>query len=214
MSVQHKTLRDEILFVLGRANAPLDSGEIFERAKLADYTEQVSKALWALKDDEKVVRAPGDGRARYTLAEGQRAPAPAGKAGRSKAVQADDAQPAELPMIDLPPLSDIGHSLNGAAGKTRRANPENDISHVDVPNLADAMLAVSRDQLSSGAAYARRKSAPASKPRWWINQDGGLEIDAPDRIDPLVLNREQAQRMAAMVLGAHDALERASREQT
>lgn len=206
MSFEHKTLRDEILFVIGRATTPLNSGEIFERAKLAVEMKQVSKTLCALQELEKIVRVPGDGRARYRLAEGQRTPAPAGKAGRSKAVQADDAaQPTELPTRDLPPLNDIGHSLNGAAGKTQRANPE-----IDIPNLANAMIEVSRDQLSSSAEYARRKSALASpKPRWWINQDGGLEIGVPDRVDPLVLSREQAQSMAAMVLGAHDALERA-----
>lgn len=186
MSFEHKSLRDEILFLLGRATSPLNSGEIFERAKLADYLEQVSKALWALKDDEKIVRVPGDGRARYRLAEGQRAPAPAGKAGRSKAVQADDAARSEYEAaITTLPL-------------------------IDVPNLADAMLAVSRDQLVSGAEYARQNPVQTMpSPRWSINQDGGLEIGVPDRLDLLVLNREQAQRMAAMVLGAHDALERA-----
>lgn len=201
MSFEHKTLRDEILFVIGRSTTPLNSGEIFERAKLADDIKQVSKALWALKDDEKIVREPGDGRARYSLAEGQRAPAPAGKAGRSKAVKAENAaQPTELPTRDIPPLNDLGHGLNGAAGKTQRATPQIDISHIDVPNLAEAMIAVSREQL-----------APAvdDEPAWWIDKDGGLEIaDSGDTTLLIQFTPEQAQRMAAMVLGAHDALER------
>ena len=36
MSVQHKSLRDEILFVVGRSSLPINSGEIYERVELAD----------------------------------------------------------------------------------------------------------------------------------------------------------------------------------
>lgn len=202
MSYEHKTLRDEILFVLGRASAPLTGAEIYERAKLADEMKQVSKALNALKGDEKIVRVEGEGRARYRLADGQRAPAPAGKAGRSKAIQADDAaRSPELPTLDLPLTIGFGHSLNGAAGKTQRANPEIDISHIDIPNLADAMLTVSREQLTPGVEV---------EPAWWIDKDGCLEVaDSGDTTLLIQFTREQAQRMAAMVLGAHDALDRA-----
>lgn len=200
MSFEHKTLRDEILFVIGRASAPLTGAEIYERAKLADEMKQVSQALNALKGDEKIVRVVGEGRARYTLAPGQHAPAPAGKAGRSKAIQADDARTAELPTLDLPLPNDIGQSLNGAAGKTQRAKPAIDISDIpDLPNLADAMLAVSRKQLTPGLKR---------EPRWWIDHNGGLKIATADIDYAVVLTREQAQRLAAMVLGAHDALGR------
>ena len=198
MSYEHKTLRDEILFVLGRASAPLTGAEIYERAKLADEMKQVSKALNALKGDEKIVRVEGEGRARYRLADGQRAPAPAGKAGRSKAIQADDARTTELPTLDLPLTIGFGYSLNGAAGKTQRANPEIDISHIDTPNLADAMIAVSREQLTPGVEV---------EPAWWIDKDGCLEVaDSGDTTLLIQFTRAQAQRLAAVVMAVHDEL--------
>lgn len=148
MSVQHKTLRDEILFVIGRATIALNSSEIYERCTLADEMKQVSNAIFQLKDAGKIEAAEGDGRKRYKLADGLAAPAPAGKAGRPAEAPAEPAagdmrakgreeaahrraEPGKpiagvrpepgLPVLDIPRL---GESLGGAAGKTVRRDAE------------------------------------------------------------------------------------------
>lgn len=89
--IKHTSLKSELLYLIGRASAPMSGAELYERCELADEIVQVSKAIANLQSDGKIVRAPGEGRARYALADGVAAPAPAGKTGRSKAVQADDA---------------------------------------------------------------------------------------------------------------------------
>lgn len=209
MSVEHKSLRDEVLFIIGRASEPLDSGQIYERCELAEEVKRVSDALWVLRTDGKIAFAEGEGRKRYVLASGVAAPAPAGKAGRQAVTPAEPG----LPKIDIPTLGDPGISLNGAAGKTQRAKadePKADhlagagklIQVVDVDasaaRLADAMIAKSRVQLAPGMEGG---------PLWWIDQDGCLEIS--DRGDNGLLvefSREQARLMAAMVLAVHDEL--------
>lgn len=133
--IQHTTLKGELLYLIGRATAPLSCADLYEKCELADEVAQVAKALSNLQSDGKIVRVPGEGRARYKLAAGVAAPAPAGKTGRSKAVRADDAarsapdtgirpepetEPGP-PALDIPPLADPGISLQGAAGKTQRA---------------------------------------------------------------------------------------------
>lgn len=70
---QHKSLRDEILWVIGRASAPLDSGQIYERCTLADEIKRVSDALWFLRDSKKIKALDGEGRKRYVLADGKHA---------------------------------------------------------------------------------------------------------------------------------------------
>lgn len=224
MTVQHKSLRDEILFILGRASEPLDSGQIYERCTLAEEVKRVSDALWILRTDGKIAFAEGDGRKRYVLASGVAAPAPAGKAGRQAVTPAEPG----LPKIDIPTLGDPGISLNGAAGKTKADKPKADkfaparstppdthpagglgaasagklIQVVDIDasaaRLADAMLAKSRQQLAPGLEGG---------PLWWIDQDGCLEIS--DRGDNGLLvefSREQARLMAAMVMAVHDEM--------
>lgn len=134
MIVQHKSLKDELLYLIGRATAPMSSAELYEKCELADEIAKVAKAVANLQGDGKIVRAPGEGRARYTLAAGVPAPAPAGKEGRSRAVQKDDAAAAQaapltgirpavepgLPVLDIPNLGDHLAGLGGAAGKTVR----------------------------------------------------------------------------------------------
>lgn len=209
MTIQHKSLRDEILYILGRASEPLDSGQIYERCTLAEEVKRVSDALWILRTDGKIAFAEGDGRKRYVLASGVAAPAPAGKAGR----QAETPAEPGLLKIDIPTLGDPGVSLNGAAGKTQRAKadkPKADhlagagklIQVVDVDasaaRLADAMLSKNRQQL-------RRPAEPAPL-RWWINQDGGVELAHPDVSDTITLSAHQAIRLATMVMAVHDEL--------
>lgn len=222
MSVQHKSLKHELLYLLGRATAPLNGNELYEKSDLAVEPVQVSKALANLQSDGKIVRVEGDGRARYRLADGVPAPAPAGKAGRSKAVQADDSAAAqsaplaglrpavepELPVLDIPGPGDHLASLGGAAGKTVRrpapaaAGAGKLIQVVDVDasatRLADAMLAKSHQQL-------RRPAEPAPL-RWWIDQDGGVELAYTDAGDTITLSAHQAVRLAAMVMAVHDEL--------
>lgn len=124
--IKHPSLKAELLYLIGRASAPLSCAELYEKCELADEVAQAAKALANLQSDGKIVRVLGEGRARYTLAAGVAAPAPAGKAGRSRAVQADDAArskrsfitpsgekmlddtlnpvgPPALPVIDIPP---------------------------------------------------------------------------------------------------------------
>ncbi len=140
MTVQHKSLRDEILFVVGRSSIALNGSEIYERCELAEEMKQVSNALFQLKDIGKIVAAEGEGRPRYVLADGVAAPAPAGKAGRPT-----EAAPAPAP------LADPGIGLEGAAGKTQRAKAEEPkADHIpqagkmvepSAENLADAIIA-------------------------------------------------------------------------
>lgn len=93
--IKHPSLKAELLYLIGRATAPMSCAELYEKCELADEVAQAAKALANLQSDGNIVRVPGEGRARYTLAAGVAAPAPAGKAGRSKAVQADDAAHAQ-----------------------------------------------------------------------------------------------------------------------
>lgn len=139
MIIQHKTLKNELLYLIGRATAPMSSAELYDKCELADEIAKVAKAVATLQSDGKIVRVAGEGRARYTLAAGVPAPAPAGKEGRSRAVQKDDAAAAaaqsapmtgirpaaepelpELPVLDIPNLGDHLAGLAGAAGKTVR----------------------------------------------------------------------------------------------
>ena len=124
--IKHTTLNNELLYRIGRASTPLSSAELYERCELADDITKIAKAINNLQSDGKIVRVEGEGRARYKIAPGMVAPAPAGKAGRSKAVQADDAahgtplsgvQPAPepaLPKIDIPPLGAPDHVADAA----------------------------------------------------------------------------------------------------
>lgn len=213
MSVQHPNLKAELLYLIGRATAPMSSADLYEKCELADEIVQVSKAISNLVADGKVVRVEGEGRARYALAAGVAAPAPAGKAGRSKAVQADDAKSGQLLTsarpLDIPTLADPGVGLQGAAGKTQRARPAKpEADHIagagnmvhlpdqtaSAERMADGMLAKARAQLSAEIA-----------PRWWIDQNGGVEIACGD--DMVRLNRQQAARIALVVLAVHDEME-------
>lgn len=212
MTVQHKSLRDEVLFIIGRSSSQLDSSQIYERCELAEEVKRVSDALWVLRTEGKIAFAEGEGRKRYVLAKGTATPAPAGKAGRQAAAPAPttgDAA-ATLPVIDIPTLADPGISLDGTAGKAQRGPAKKSkfagaadagkvmLRGIDVDasaaRLADAMIAKSRVQLS------------APPIRWWIDQDGGLEIAAPGNDDTVALSREQAARMAEAVLAVHDQM--------
>lgn len=132
MTIQHKSLRDEILFVIGRASEPLDSGQIYERCELADEIKQVSQALWGLKEAKKLTVVEGSGRPRYVLANGVSAPAPAGKAGRSKAAQKNDAATAK--PADAAGLLTVGYGMPLTG--TRPA-PESTPPALDIPTLGD-----------------------------------------------------------------------------
>jgi hypothetical protein len=185
MSVEHKSLRDEILFVIGRASAPLSSGEIYERCDLADEMKQVSNALFQLHAAEKITRNKDDGKLTYTLNKGVSAPAPAGKAGRPAAVEIPVlGTPAEKPKED--PVAQGLDLVEMATDPATRINAE---------RLADALLEKTRAQLA--------KPAPAV--RWRIDQDGGIEILCGE--DAVMLGRDQAERMAVMLMASFDALD-------
>lgn len=155
--IQHTSLKAELLYLIGRASAPLSGAELYERCELADEIVQVSKALANLQSDGKIVRVPGEGRARYTLADGVAAPAPAGKAGRSKAVESCESGP---PALDIPTLADPGISLQGAAGKTQRAVSEP--PELDIHPQGD-WRAKGRAEAAHHAAAAERVLGKADK---------------------------------------------------
>lgn len=76
---QFDSLKAEVLYLLGRANAPLTVAEIYDRSELAVDIAKVSKATYNLVADKSIVRVDGEGQARYMLAPETKAPAPAGK---------------------------------------------------------------------------------------------------------------------------------------
>jgi hypothetical protein len=226
MSVEHKSMRDEVLFVIGRASEPLDSGKIYERCELADEMKQVSNAIFQLKAAGKIVNAEGEGRARYLLASGTPAPAPAGKAGRATktslapaSVLADFADATgrlavEVPVLGTPaekqnsdPVADGLDLVEQAAGKRIAApsavRPEPVEGRQSAERLADALLAGSRAQLERQGMI--RGHLRLDTPRWWIDQNGSVEILDGD--ETVVLGPTQARRMAQMLLAAHEALE-------
>lgn len=156
MTMQHTSLKGELLYLIGRATTPLSCADLYEKCELADEVAKVAKALANLQSDGKIVRVEGDGRARYKLAPGVTAPAPAGKKGRSRAVQADDAAraaarpaPTEagLPVLDTHTLADPGIGLGGAAGKTQRATA----------SLADTDPAILRAGATAAAKHVLAK---------------------------------------------------------
>lgn len=118
MTIQHKSLEDEILFILGRSSAPLDAGQVYERVELADEPKQVSNALYRMKHAKKITPVEHDSRRCYQLADGVAAPAPAGKSGRSRAVQKDDAAAAQsAPLTGIRPAVDpMRRTAPAAAG--------------------------------------------------------------------------------------------------
>ncbi|MDA8254162.1 MAG: hypothetical protein M0Z99_00755 [Betaproteobacteria bacterium] len=153
--IQHKSLRDEVLYVIGRATAPLSGPEIYERCELADEMKQVSDALFQLKDAEKIVRVEGEGRARYKLAAGVMAPAPAGKAGRPHVADPDAAPPKakapaparsaarpaakpSLPVIDIPPP---GYAADTQLTEREKGRVEAALHRAEKGSAAPAVLA-------------------------------------------------------------------------
>lgn len=130
MIVEHKSLLAEILYTLGRASAPLNSSELYERCDLSDKPEQISKALYELAQHGKIVRAAGEGRARYTLPDGVAAPAPAGKEGRPLAAAPAAAQVGGIRPADMPTLGDP------VAPTRKKPGPKPKVAPAD--HLADA----------------------------------------------------------------------------
>lgn len=181
MKIQHKSLKAELLYLIGRATAPLSCIDLYEKCELADEVAQVAKALANLQTDTKIERVPGEGRARYALAQGVSASAPAGKTGRSKAVQADDAAAQAGPItgirpqaesispaVEIPVLGDPGTGLNGAAGKAQRGRPAGkpvvQQAALNSEKLADAMLAKLREQLGLQVRELAEISTDAAAP--------------------------------------------------
>jgi hypothetical protein len=198
MSVEHKSLRDEVLFVIGRASEPLDSGKIYERCELADEMKQVSNAIFQLKAAGKIVNAEGEGRARYVLASGTSAPAPAGKAGRPAAEIPVLGTHAEKPKADpvAAGLDLVERAVDKLIAAPSAVRPEPVEVRQSAGSLADAMLDRTRKQLAR----------PAVRPvRWWIDQNGGIEI--LDDGEALSIDPVQTERMARLVMAFHDALE-------
>lgn len=179
--IQHKSLKDELLYLIGRASAPLSSADLYEKCELADEVAKVAKAVANLQSDGKIVRVTGEGRARYTLAPGVDAPAPAGKTGRSKAVQKDDAArgaaqtpPAAAAGIEIPTLGTAAARKPKADRIVVKAVPitglrpaaEPSLPAIDIPPHDDAEIAQGLDQVEqhlSGAGKADAPGADASR---------------------------------------------------
>lgn len=153
--IQHKSLRDEILYVLGRSTIALNGSEIYERCTLADEMKQVSNGLFQLKAAGKIVAADGEGRPRYKLADGVQAPAPAGKAGRLAGSGGDTG--AAPPKIEIPTLGEpaareskatrtLAPPAAAAAPITGlHSAPEPGLPVVDIPPIDDAEVAQGLD---------------------------------------------------------------------
>lgn len=167
MSPQHKSLREEILYVLGRASAPLDSGQIYERCTLAEEIKRVGDALWVLRDTKKIVAVEGEGRKRYMLAKD--APAPVLPAADPESAPAPETKPA-APAIEIPVLTaakskrgpykkrtDAAAAPDVVPGVAQQIKPVPEAAKapVNAGKIADAMLAEVREQLG------RQMTAPA-----------------------------------------------------
>lgn len=152
---KHDSLSTELLYLLGRAGTPLTSTDLYERCELADEVAKVASTLSALKSQGRIVRVDAEGRARYALAAGVAAPAPAGKSGRRKSRETAEAGPSAPsaplsgihpdpvsgpPVIDIPSLGEQLAGLNGAAGKTGDQKITPDLDQAD-KRLADAIIA-------------------------------------------------------------------------
>lgn len=121
-TIQHKSLKDELLYLIGRASAPLSSAELYEKCELADEMTKVAKAVANLQNDGKIVRVAGEGRARYKLAGGVATRAAASKVGPSSAVQKDDAAG----------LLTVGFPVAGI-----RPVPEPGLATLDIPTIGE-----------------------------------------------------------------------------
>lgn len=151
---KHDSLSAELMYLIGRATAPMSSAELYEKCELTDDITNVASTLSELKSQGRIVRVEGEGRARYALADGITAPAPAGKAGRSKAVRKDAAAHASTPRGDtLPPIViptlESPLPASATAGQpdgldkiaaAHRAPAEGDHAKADA-RLADALIA-------------------------------------------------------------------------
>jgi hypothetical protein len=135
MTMQHKSLEDEILFLLGRSSTPLDVGQLYERVELADEIKQVSNAIYRMKATKKIAPTAFEGRRAYKLADGVAAPAPAGKAGRPT-----DAAPAAAPLGDVVGLPGDTSVVVGAAGKATLADTDQAILRAGAAAAADRVL--------------------------------------------------------------------------
>jgi hypothetical protein len=178
MSIEHKSLKDEILHIIRRSTLPLDSGEIYERCTLAEEIKRVSDALWVLRTEGKIEFAPGDGRKRYVMATGVSAQVPADK-------------PEYMPLIDIPslgvpvaPQADLGVSLNGAAGKTVRAKR------------------VPADHPASGSKVIEAPATPAAKASPRCDQVASLLPTDAERLADVIISRLRpllSQPMSAVI---------------
>ena len=153
MSIQHPTLKAEVLYVIGRATAPLSTPEIYDRCEQAEDVAQISKAVWQLANEGRIERIDGEGRARYRLVDGQKAPAPAGKAGRSKAVQRDDAK-----RESTAAMAEICGRKN-----MRRSDPANPPAPAEKNTVAEAEKMVAATLRELAAEYSAPPESTSNK---------------------------------------------------
>ncbi|GBL46245.1 hypothetical protein SFMTTN_2058 [Sulfuriferula multivorans] len=169
MSEQHKSLRDEILFVLGRASAPLNTGEIYERCQLAEEVKAVANAVWGLRTAGKIELIDAPGRKAYKLADGTKVPAPAGQAGRPKAAE---------PVVG-------GININNQLPVT-----ESDPAFDRVVHQAEQAVKIA-NAIQHDVAFVAAKAIPAfllkpepikvpHPPRFLVDDAGALEIEDDD----------------------------------
>lgn len=91
MTTQPKTLRDEILHVLSRASAPMNTGEIYERCQLTDEIKRVVDAVYILRTEGRIEAVDAPGRKQYKLVK-----------AITKAVDSIPSLP-EVPVVDRAP---------------------------------------------------------------------------------------------------------------
>lgn len=221
MSIQHNSIRDEILYVIGRASAPLNGSEIYERCTMTDDMKQVSNSLFQLKSLGKIESAgPDGGRMRYRLADGASAPAPAGKAGRP----VDDAP--GLPVLDIPAPDDspvggasapIGAPVAGKPAPTKakgrqsaRCEQVSTLLDTDAERLADAFAgkpAPTKIETIASPHAVLSSRIQSGGARWRISSELHLEIVPGGDEETAVMTRAEAVRLARLILACDQALE-------
>lgn len=169
MSENHKSLRDEILFVLGRASAPLDTGEIYQRCKMAEEIKSAIDAVWQLRKSGKIELIDAPGRKTYRLADGVKAPAPAGQAGRPPKV------------AEMEPVSggiNINHTADTALAKPSRASAVGVDQYIPRNKLTGegGVKTLSQQPILLKAEPIRIPGAP----RFLVDDAGALEIEDDD----------------------------------
>lgn len=156
--IQHPSLKAELLYLIGRASAPLSCAELYEKCELAEEIAKVAKALNNLQSDKNIVPIKGEGGTRYKLADGVAATAPAGKVGRPPVADPDAAPAAQRAVPKPKPQQKPAPALEiPTLGATPGPRGEQvaKLLDTDAERLADAATARGLDLVEARLADER-----------------------------------------------------------